>query len=130
MQSAKVLRLVIYDACRDNPALSVFNRMLHEAKQVVSGANRATGMSWGRDAVIFATSPGTFALDGKPGETSPFAKSLVAALSVPGLEIKEIIRRVADEVAEETAKRRVVPQRPQVYGFPLEGEHYFRPKGG
>lgn len=126
MQAAKLLRLIIYDACRDNPALSAFNRLLAQSRQAARGANRATGMGWGRDLVVFATSPGTFALDGEPGRLSPFAKSFVSALAVEGLELKAVLRRVADEVASETAKLQFVPQRPDVRGFPLESEHFFK----
>jgi Caspase domain len=125
MQAAKVLRIVIFDACRDNPALSAFNRVISQSKQAVRGANRGTGMGWGKDVVVFATSPGTFALDGEPGQISPFAKSFAAAARQSGLTLEEMFRQIGDEVYARTGKLRVVPQRPDVQGFPLDGVHVF-----
>ena len=48
--------------------------------------------------VAFAAKDGEVALDGRPGENSPYARALLRYLEEPGLELGNFFRMVRDEV--------------------------------
>jgi len=127
LQAAKQLHLVIYDACRDNPVVSAFNRMLERQKGASDAANRSTGVGFGHDVVFYATSSGTYSWDGSPGDVSPFAKSFVSELSVSGLDLEQLFERVKEDVRKETSPHLAVPQIPDERGFPVADKFYFNP---
>lgn len=109
---AKRLRLVILDACRDNPFVSIMRR---ERRNVVT---RAVAGGLGRveptmtDTLIaYAAKAGSTADDGD-GEHSPFTTSVLKNLTVPGLDVRLAFGRVRDEVLKATGNR----QEPFVYG--------------
>jgi len=56
--------------------------------------------------ITFATQPGNVALDGK-GSNSPFTKALVKYIETPGEDIAVILRRVRQEVIEQTDGKQV-----------------------
>jgi hypothetical protein len=103
------LRLVILDACRDNP---------FRAKMLSTGA-RARSLKRGlaeiepSGNVLIALSArgGTIATDGD-GEHSPFTEALLNHLAQPGLEIGFLFRHVRDEVLAATNQQ----QEPHLYG--------------
>jgi hypothetical protein len=103
---ATKLRLVILDACRNNPF-----KMASEG----SGRNVGRGLAKvepsANEIVAFAAREGTIAADGE-GANSPFAAALVKHLATPGLEINVLFRRVRDDVLTATGKR----QEPFTYG--------------
>jgi tetratricopeptide (TPR) repeat protein len=120
VSSAQKLRLVILDACRNNPFVT---RMVRSG-----GATRSIGRGLapvepeGGVLVAYAAKHGTTAEDGT-GTNSPFTEALVASLEEPGLEIGFLFRKVRDKVLTTTARR----QEPYLYGsLPNEGL-YFRP---
>ena len=112
------LRLVILDACRNNPLARSMAR---------SGATRSVSCgSFGeldegllRDETLmaYAAAAGTTAADGT-GRNSPYTTALLAYLEEP-LEIGVLFRRVRGRVLEATVGR----QRPHEYGSLLT-EHY------
>ncbi|WP_249125768.1 caspase family protein [Bradyrhizobium manausense] len=109
---AKRLRLVILDACRDNPFVGTMRR---ERRSVVT---RAVSSGLGKveptmtDTLIaYAAKAGSTADDGD-GEHSPFTVSILKNLPVPGLDVRLAFGRVRDEVLKSTANR----QEPYVYG--------------
>ena len=113
---ARRLRLVILDACRDNPFVTTMRR-----ERVV--ANRAVASGLGKveptstDTLIaYAAKAGSTADDGD-GEHSPFTSALLKNLTVPGLDVRLAFGRVRDEVLKSTGNR----QEPFVYGS-LGGE--------
>ena len=89
------LRMVIIDACRDNP----FGRGWTAGSR---GLNRGLG---GVDAddvfVLFAAAPGQVASDGN-GLNSPFAVSLARHLPQPGLALQLLGGAVRDDVLKAT----------------------------
>jgi caspase domain-containing protein len=108
---AKRLRVVVLDACRDNPFTSSMRR---ERK----GANRAIASGLGKveptstDTLIaYAAKAGSTAEDGE-GQHSPFTTAILKNLTVPGLDIRLAFGRIRDDVMKSTAKR----QEPFVYG--------------
>lgn len=109
LEATKRLRLIILDACRDNP----FNRTMKR-----SIASRSVGRGLAKveptmsDTLIaFAAKAGAVASDGE-GQNSPFAAALVKYLAEPGLDLRLAFGRVRDDVLKSTANR----QEPFVYG--------------
>ena len=105
---ASGLRLVILDACRENPFAALMQR---------SGATRSIGRGLarvepaGETLVAYASKEGTVASDGE-GRNSPYSTALLGHLEEPGLEIGLLFRRVRDAVLALTGGR----QEPFVYG--------------
>jgi peptidoglycan-N-acetylglucosamine deacetylase len=116
VERAKKLRLVILDACRDNPFANQINR---------TAGSRSLGRGLARvepDSgvlVAYAAKHGEIALDGGGGN-SPFVSALVKHLSTPGLEIGKLFRLVRDDVMAATRGQ----QEPFTYGS-LTGEDYY-----
>src|SRR3954451_12309222 len=110
---AKRLRLIVLDACRDNPFVRVMRRERKSAS-----ANRAVSAGLGKveptstDTLIaYAAKAGSTADDGE-GQHSPFTTAVLKNLTVPGLDVRLAFGRVRDEVLKMTDSR----QEPFVYG--------------
>lgn len=109
LEPAKRLRLVILDACRDNPFAKTMKRTV---------ASRSVGRGLGRvepatsDTLIaFAAKAGSTAADGD-GIHSPFTAALLRHLVTPGLDMRLAFGQVRDDVMKATGRR----QEPFVYG--------------
>jgi Caspase domain/Putative peptidoglycan binding domain len=102
MSDAKV-KLVLLDACRDNPfAAKIRSAATSRSVNVQSGLAE---MKSGEGTLIaFATGPGQTALDGQEGTNSPFTRALVANIARPGVEIQQAMTQVRAQVNEETNK--------------------------
>jgi tetratricopeptide (TPR) repeat protein len=133
MDGAKKLKLVVLDACRDNPFApkmeKTAGRDVAEARSTAGGniGTRSIGRGLGEvkvtgaSLVVFAAKHGQTALDGE-GANSPFAVALVQRIATPGVEINKIFRLVRDDVMEATAGR----QEPYTYGsLPGKEDFYF-----
>jgi TRAP-type mannitol/chloroaromatic compound transport system substrate-binding protein len=111
MGNAKV-KMVFFDACRDNPLSRSFSR---GGSRGLAAPVEATGT-----LISFATKHGTTADDGN-GKHSPYTEALLAELSNPvGVEIESMLRRVQQTVRKSTRGQ----QEPWRYGS-LDGEFYF-----
>jgi uncharacterized caspase-like protein len=116
VEAARKLRLVILDACRDNPFVRQMRRTV---------ASRSIGRGLGAiepeggTLVAYAAKHGQVALDGE-GTNSPFVAALVQRLPTPGMEINKLFRVVRDDVIAATGRK----QEPFVYGS-LPGEDFF-----
>jgi outer membrane protein assembly factor BamD (BamD/ComL family) len=110
VDGAKRLRLVILDACRDNPFLSTMKRQRQALRQVASGLG-PVGDVGSETLVAYAAKQGLAAEDGK-GDHSPFTTAILHSLPEPGLDIRLAFGRVRDEVLKITSNR----QEPYVYG--------------
>ncbi|MFT4121196.1 caspase family protein [Bradyrhizobium sp.] len=109
---AKRLRLVILDACRDNPFIGTMKRERRNiATRAVSGGLGKVEPTMTDTLIAYAAKAGSTADDGD-GEHSPFTTSILKNLPVPGLDIRLAFGRVRDEVLKTTANR----QEPYVYG--------------
>ncbi len=109
LEPAKELRLVILDACRNNPFIGRMAKARQLQRSVSAGLAPITDT--GGVLVAYAARAGTIALDGT-GSNSPFAEALVAHLEEPGLEINFLFRKVRDRVLQTTASK----QEPWTYG--------------
>ncbi len=103
MERARV-RIMILDACRDNP-LAPQIRGLSGTRSVGRGLARIEQVDLGT-LVAFATSPGAVALDGS-GRNSPFTAALLQHLTTPGLEIRQLMTRVRASVVQETGGQQI-----------------------
>ncbi|MGY4288780.1 pyruvate/2-oxoglutarate dehydrogenase complex dihydrolipoamide acyltransferase (E2) component [Bradyrhizobium sp. LM2.7] len=109
IEPAKQLRLVILDACRDNPFAKIMKRTV---------ASRAIGRGLAKveptspnTMIAFAAKAGSTASDGD-AKNSPFATALVERLPMPGLDLRKAFGFVRDDVLRSTANK----QEPFVYG--------------
>jgi uncharacterized caspase-like protein len=114
IEPAKQLRLVILDACRDNPFAKTMKRTV---------ASRAIGQGLAKVEptspnmlIAYSAKAGSTALDGD-AKNSPFTIALAKHLTTPGLDVRRAFGFVRDEVLKTTGYR----QEPFVYGS-LGGE--------
>ncbi|KJC57003.1 caspase (peptidase) [Bradyrhizobium sp. LTSPM299] len=114
IEPARKLRLVILDACRDNPFAKTMKRTL---------ATRAIGQGLAKVEptspnvlIAYSAKAGSTAADGD-GKNSPFTTALSKYLPTPGLDVRRAFGYVRDEVLKTTNNR----QEPFVYGS-LGGE--------
>ena len=109
---AKRLRLIILDACRDNPLVATMKRLRRNtaSRGITSGLGKVEPTS--TDTLIaYAAKAGSTAEDGD-GAHSPFTTALLDNLTIPGLDVRLAFGRVRDEVLKITNRR----QEPFVYG--------------
>lgn len=109
VQSARKLRIVVLDACRDNPFANRMIRRDGTTRGVSSGL--APIDSTGEVLVAFAAKHGTTAADGD-SDNSPYAEALLRHLPTPGLDIRIMFGRVRDQVLKATEQG----QEPYIYG--------------
>jgi tetratricopeptide (TPR) repeat protein len=116
VSKATKLRLVILDACRDNPFQPAASA---NAQGFARGLGRIEPAN--TTLVAYSAKHGQVALDGA-GTNSPFVESLLKHMDTPGLEINRLFRRVADEVVNKTKR-----QEPFTYGRLPDDDFYFKP---
>jgi tetratricopeptide (TPR) repeat protein len=109
-ERARKLRLVVLDACRDNPFARQMRRTMTVASRSVTAGLVAIEPEAGT-LVVFAAKDGETALDGD-GINSPFAAALARNLQTPGLEVRRLFDYVRDDVLEATNRK----QKPFQYG--------------
>src|SRR5712691_11041818 len=109
IEPARKLRLVILDACRDNPFARTMKRTV---------ASRAIGQGLAKVEptnpnvlIAYSAKAGSTAADGD-GTNSPFTSALSHHLTKPGLDVRRAFGFVRDDVLKNTGNR----QEPFVYG--------------
>ena len=109
LEAAKRLRLVILDACRDNPFASKMRRRV-ATRGITAGLGKVEPAQ--PDTLIaYAAKDKSVANDGD-GDHSPFTTALLNNLTVPGLDIRIAFGRIRDEVLKTTGYM----QEPFLYG--------------
>src|SRR6202049_4959579 len=108
IEPAKQLRLVILDACRDNP----FSKSM---KRTVASRSVGRGLAKIEPAspnmlIAYSAKAGSTALDGD--KNSPFTTALVRHIATPGLDVRKAFGFVRDDVLKNTSYK----QEPYVYG--------------
>ena len=131
VEGAKKIKIVMLDACRDNP----FNPRRTAAPDAVAATALTAGAPiasrsirrglgevkvTGATLVVYAAKNGQVALDGDGGN-SPFAIAVIQRVATPGVEINKLFRLVRDDVMEATAGR----QEPYTYGSLPGKEDFF-----
>lgn len=121
LDRASGVKIMILDACRNNPIADRLNRMANggqtrglPATRGLARIDKTQGM-----VIAYATAPDDVALDGTNTSHSPFSSALIKELQEPGLEIGTLFRRVARDVNDTTSGR----QRPET-SISLLSEYY------
>jgi hypothetical protein len=109
IEPAKQLRLVILDACRDNPFSRTMRRTVG-ARAIGRGLAKVEPES-PNTLVAFAAKAGSTASDGE-GKNSPFTAALVKYLPQPGLDLRKAFGYARDDVLKATGNK----QEPFIYG--------------
>jgi hypothetical protein len=109
LEPARSLRLVILDACRDNPFVRTMKRTL--ASRSFGRGLAGVEPAGSNTLIAFAAKAGSTASDGE-GAHSPFTSALLKHLVAPGLDLRIAFGKVRDEVLASTGSR----QEPHVYG--------------
>jgi tetratricopeptide (TPR) repeat protein len=120
LSAAKKLRIVVLDACRNNPFTSrmVLNRVSTRAvTRGLAGVEPTHG-----EVVFYAARDGNVALDGT-GSNSPFTSAMVKHMQEEGIELGRFFRRVTSTVMEATGNQ----QEPFVYGRLPDEDYFIRP---
>ena len=117
---AEGLRLIMLDACRNNPfaGKTVTSRTGHT---IGVGLGQPIDVS-GETLVAYSAKAGTQASDGV-GRNSPYTAALLAYLEEPGLEVGLLLRLVRDSVAGASNGG----QEPAIYASRSSRQVYFKP---
>jgi uncharacterized caspase-like protein len=108
VDSAKRLRLVILDACRDNPFARTMRRLRVATVDPRMGRVQPTTIN---TLVAFAAK-GCVSADDGDADHSAYTTALLNHLFVPGIDVRAALGRARDEVQRNTRNR----QEPVVYG--------------
>jgi len=109
VEPAKKLRLIILDACRDNPFARSMKRTI--ASRAIGRGLAKVEPASANTLIAFASKAGTTAADGD-GSNSPFTSALVKHVTKPGLDLRKAFGYVRDDVLKSTSNR----QEPYLYG--------------
>jgi uncharacterized caspase-like protein len=107
MKREERVNVVILDACRDNPFASELAHSKSRSVVGERGLSRVEGDLARGTLIAFASDPKSTALDGLPGEHSPFTKALIHHLEDTGVPIDTVMNRVRTEVWEDTKNRQL-----------------------
>jgi Caspase domain len=110
VDQAKQLRLIILDACRDNPFAKTMIRTT-AARALTTRGLIAAEPTTTNTLIAYAAKGGSTADDGNSGH-SPFTTALLAHLTTPGLDVRQAFGEVRDDVLKATDNK----QEPYVYG--------------
>jgi uncharacterized caspase-like protein len=109
LEPVKRLRLVMLDACRDNPFTRSMKRTV--GTRAVGRGLAAIEPTSVNTLVGFAAKAGSYALDGE-GSNSPYATAVLNHVATPGLDLRIAFGRVRDDVMKNTKNK----QEPFTYG--------------
>jgi hypothetical protein len=109
LEPVKKLRIVILDACRDNPFLKSMKRTLSSRSlgRGLAGVDPPTSDT----LIAFAAKAGSTASDGVASH-SPFTSALIQHIAEPGIDIRIAFGRIHDDVLKATSNS----QEPFLYG--------------
>ncbi len=114
---ARKLRLVMLDACRDNPFAANMQHTM-ELKLVDKGFSDIEPSAG--FMIVYAAKHGETALDGE-GADSPFATAVARDLKEPRIEVRKLFDIVRDDVWAATKHA----QQPFTYGSPAGREDFY-----
>jgi tetratricopeptide (TPR) repeat protein len=110
MEGAGTVRLLVLDACRDNPFAAAIRRTASSRGVLARGLAPPPEQEPGT-LILYAAKDGEPALDGE-GDNSPFARAFANRIKVPGHGLLQVLAEVRDDVLAATGKR----QHPYSYG--------------
>ena len=109
IELSRKLKLVILDACRDNPFAKKMTRSI--SSRGLSRGLAEVEPTVSNTLIAFAAKAGSIAMDGKT-KNSPFTTALLQNIATPGLDLRIAFGSIRDEVLKSTNRG----QEPFVYG--------------
>jgi uncharacterized caspase-like protein len=109
VEPAKRLRLIILDACRDNPFAKTMRQTI--ARRSIGRGLAKVEPQGPNTMIAFAAKAGFTAFDGD-AKSSPYAIALAQHLTTPGLDLRKAFGFVRDDVLKATSNQ----QEPFIYG--------------
>ena len=106
---ASKLRLVILDACRNNP----FKLASVGSVRSVNRGLAVVDEPAGNELIAYAARAGTVASDGFGQGNSPYAAALIKYIKEPGLDVRQMFGQIRDDVLTATSRS----QEPFTYGL-------------
>ena len=100
------VKLVLLDACRNNPFKEQIARSLGKTRSAAVGNGLAEMKPTFGTMIAYSTGPGEVALDGETAN-SPFTVALLKYLPEPGLEIGQAMTRVRAAVYQSTGNQQL-----------------------
>ena len=119
LQQAKNLRILVLDACRDNPFAEALKRSIGRTRGASLGSGLAKMDSPQGMIVAYATQAGRTAEDGS-GRNSPYTAAFLKNIEAPE-EIGTVFRRISADVYD-TTRRTQLPE----LSLSLIGEFYLK----
>jgi formylglycine-generating enzyme required for sulfatase activity len=120
VRGASKVRLVILDACRNDP----FSGLGNENSRSIGPSGGLSRVSTGNNVVVLmATSPGATASDGAGKPNSPFGAALAYLIRQPGMRLVTLPSEVSRYVQQMTLNT----QRPDQQGIPDDPDWAFSP---
>jgi len=120
VRGASKVRLVILDACRNDP----FSGIGSDGSRSVAPSGGLARVSTGNNVVVLmATSPGATASDGAGKPNSPFGAALAYLIRQPGMRLVTLPSEVSRYVQQMTLNT----QRPDQQGIPDDPDWAFSP---
>jgi hypothetical protein len=105
LEPVKRLKLVILDACRENPFAPRMKSLSGRSREIGRGLTPPSRE--GADTLVaYAAAVGATAADGT-GNHSPFTAALLNNLTRPGLDIRLALGKVRDEVLRATGSQQI-----------------------
>jgi hypothetical protein len=97
-------RLLAFDNCRNNPADGWRQQ---EAADLAGGFTGMTSTARPDTLILFSTAPGRVAVDGPPGDFSPFAATLLRQLDAPSVDLQALPTSLRRDLLIATEGRQV-----------------------
>jgi len=106
------MNIVILDACRNNPYTRALRSRTGEGLNITAAPSGTF--------IAFATAPGSVAADGT-GENGLYTQELLNALTVPGLKIEDVFKKVRTQVRIKSNGAQIPWENSSI-----EGDFYFK----
>ncbi|WP_299132072.1 caspase family protein [uncultured Amaricoccus sp.] len=100
------LKMVILDACRNNPLTRSLRRNAAELGRSLESSEGLARMEVAPASgllIAYATAPGSVALDGRDQRNSPFTAALLNQIATPKIDARVMFSRVRAEVVKQTS---------------------------
>ena len=101
-------RLLVFDNCRNNPADGWKQREAKIQAKVEAADKVATDLGTANTLTLFSTASGNVALDGPPGQNSPFAAALLRQLDAPSVDLQPLPAKLRRDLLIATEGRQLV----------------------
>ncbi len=101
-------RLLVFDTCRNNPADGWRQREAVISSSMVSSELAATALNSPNTLVLFSTAPGRIAVDGPPGDNSPFAAMFLRQLAGQSVDLQALPAKLRRDLLIATEGRQVL----------------------